>query len=247
MKSRQASAASTSTSRARRRLARPVDRLARPQQRLRRDAGPVGALAPDELALDDGDAQAALGQRAGAVLARRAAAEDDDVVVAAHVGSSSPARSRTMYSAYQSGQSGSRLPDSLLVLAVCRRGPRSALGEVRRRLDMSWASSALSGRAAGVVISWSSQPLPSGSLKVANERRCRGRRRPAPATRPARWKRAPASALVEHLAHLDAAREQFVTRRLDVGDDQVQALGRAGRGRRDVRAETGSSTRSPAA
>ena len=78
------------------RLARPVDRLARPQQRLRRDARPVRALAADELALDDGHAQAALGQRARAVLARRAAAEHDHVVVAAHVGSSSPARSRTM-------------------------------------------------------------------------------------------------------------------------------------------------------
>ena len=81
MKSRQASAASTSTSRRRRRLARGVHRLARAQQRLRRDARPVGALAADQLALDERDAQAALGQRAGAVLARRAAADDDDVVV----------------------------------------------------------------------------------------------------------------------------------------------------------------------
>ena len=85
MKSRQASAASTSTSRARRRLARGVHRLAGAQQRLGRDARPVGALAADQLALDERDAQAALGQRAGAVLARRAAAEDDDVVVGAHV------------------------------------------------------------------------------------------------------------------------------------------------------------------
>ena len=63
-------------------IARRVDRFAGAQQRLRRDAGPVGALPADELALDDGDAQAALRQRARAVLARRAAAEDDDVVVA---------------------------------------------------------------------------------------------------------------------------------------------------------------------
>ena len=106
MKSRQASAASTSTSRGRRRVARGVHGLARAQQRLRRDARPVRALAADQLALDERDAQAALGQRAGAVLARRAAADDDHVVVAAHVGSSSPACSRTMYSAYQSGQFG---------------------------------------------------------------------------------------------------------------------------------------------
>ena len=69
---------------ARGRLARPVDRLARAQQRLRRDARPVRALAADQLALDDGHAQAALGQGARAVLARRAAAEHDHVVVAAH-------------------------------------------------------------------------------------------------------------------------------------------------------------------
>ena len=70
--------------RGRRRVARGVHRLAGAQQRLRRDARPVGALAADELALDERDAQAALGERAGAVLAGRAAADDDDVVVAAH-------------------------------------------------------------------------------------------------------------------------------------------------------------------
>jgi hypothetical protein len=48
-------------------------------------------------------------QRAGALLARRTAADDDNVV-AAHVGSSLPACSRTMYSAYQSGQSASCWP-----------------------------------------------------------------------------------------------------------------------------------------
>jgi hypothetical protein len=67
--------------RARGRLARLVHRLARAQQRLGRDARPVRALAADELALDDGDPQAAVRQRRGAMLPRRAAAEDDDVVV----------------------------------------------------------------------------------------------------------------------------------------------------------------------
>ena len=42
---------------------------------------------------------------------------------------------------------------------------------------------------------------------------------------------------MEHLADLDAATEQFVAGGLDVGDDQVQALGRAGRRRGDVLAE----------
>ena len=69
---------------ARRCAAGGMHRLARAQQRLGRDARPVGALAADQLALDDGDAQATLGQRAGAVLTRRSGAEHDDVVVAAH-------------------------------------------------------------------------------------------------------------------------------------------------------------------
>ena len=82
MKSRQASAAWTSTS-AWPPLRRAPDGLTRSQQRLGRNARPVGALASDEFALDNRDAQAPFGQRAGAVLAGRAAAEHDDVVVAA--------------------------------------------------------------------------------------------------------------------------------------------------------------------
>ena len=90
MKSRQASVGLDVDLGRRGRLACCVHRLARPQQRLGRDARPVRALPADELALDQGDAQAALGQRPGAVLARRAPADHDHVVVA-HVGSSSPA------------------------------------------------------------------------------------------------------------------------------------------------------------
>jgi hypothetical protein len=49
---------------------------------------------PDQVALDQGDPQAAAGQLAGAVLARRAAAHDDDVVVghADYASVTSPAR-----------------------------------------------------------------------------------------------------------------------------------------------------------
>ncbi len=43
-----------------RRLARGMHRLAGSQERLRRDARPVRALAPDQLTLDDGDAQPAV-------------------------------------------------------------------------------------------------------------------------------------------------------------------------------------------
>ena len=109
MKSRHASAAWTSTSALAPGLARGVHRLTRAQQRLRRDARPVGALTADQLSLDDGDAQPAGSQRRRAVLARRSTAENDDVVVA-HVGSSAPDCSATMYAAYQSGQFASASP-----------------------------------------------------------------------------------------------------------------------------------------
>jgi hypothetical protein len=112
---------------ARRRLARAVHRLARAQQRLRRDAGPVGALSSHELALDHRYAQATLRERPRAVLARGARAEHDHVVVA-HLGSSSPARSRTMKSAYQSGQFSSASPvrSSCLPCAAAARRSASA-------------------------------------------------------------------------------------------------------------------------
>jgi hypothetical protein len=52
-----------------RRLPRGLQRLARAHERLGRDAAPVGALPAEQLALDDRDAQAALGESRGAVLA----------------------------------------------------------------------------------------------------------------------------------------------------------------------------------
>lgn len=46
-----------------------------------------------------------------------------------------------------------------------------------------------------------------------------------------------AAGVVEHLGRVDAVRDEFGARSLDVGDDQVQALGEAGRRRGDVPAE----------
>ena len=68
----------------RRRLESPVHRLAGAQQRLGRDAGPVGALTTNQLALDHSDPQATFRKGAGAVLAGSTAAQDDHVVVAFH-------------------------------------------------------------------------------------------------------------------------------------------------------------------
>jgi hypothetical protein len=42
---------------------------------------------------------------------------------------------------------------------------------------------------------------------------------------------------VEHLAWVDAVRDELIAGGVDIGDDQVQALRRAGRGRRHVRTE----------
>ena len=42
---------------------------------------------------------------------------------------------------------------------------------------------------------------------------------------------------VEHLANLGTAGDEITARSIDVGDDQVQVLGGAGRGRREAGAE----------
>jgi hypothetical protein len=64
-----------------RRLARRLQRLARSHQRLGGDAAPVGALAAEQLTLDDGDPQPPGREPGGAVLARRPAAQDDYVEI----------------------------------------------------------------------------------------------------------------------------------------------------------------------
>ncbi len=222
--------------RARRRLVRLVHGFTRAKQRLGRDARPVRALATHELAFDHGDAQTALRQRAGAVLAGRPRAKHDDVVVG-HDGSSSPACSATMYAAYQSGQFASRCTGALLVFAVgglrtpkrarqVRRGRECGLsgvdpaGQPRRDLlQQPVVAVRIAERGEGGVGGVIGRGAAEASARaVGLELRAR---RPG----------------VEHLADLDAVRHEIVARGLDVGDDQVQALGRAGFGRRHVRAE----------
>src|SRR4029079_10838623 len=91
-------------------LVRAMRRLAWTQQRFGWNARVVRALAANQLALDDCDAQAAFGERTRAMFAGCAAAEDDDVEAGAHAGSGLPDCSAIMYSAYQLGQSASRWP-----------------------------------------------------------------------------------------------------------------------------------------
>ena len=82
-----------------------------------------------------------------------------------------------------------------------------------------------------VLISCSSQLLPSGSLKVAKVRRCR---RPGPGPEAAG---PPRAGEVERLAHVDAAADEFRACRLDVGHDEIQVLEGARHRGRDSLAE----------
>src|SRR5215471_14199197 len=151
---------------ARARLARALHRLTRAQQRLRRNTSPIRALAADQLPLNDGDAQPAGGQRRGAVLAGCPAAQNDHVVVA-HVGSSVPACSATMYSAYQSGQFASAAPMRFSCSPWATSARRIALARSLAEPNDVAAGSTRPG--SRVVTSWNSQPLPSGSLNDTNE------------------------------------------------------------------------------
>src|SRR5487761_1165714 len=147
-------------------VARALHRLARAQQRLGRDAGPVRALTADQLPLHHGDAQPARGQGRGAVLTRRPAAEDDHVGVA-HTGSSVPACSATMYRAYQSGQFASAWPMRFSCSPCAADARRIASARSLAEADDVAAWSTRPG--SRVVISWTSQPLPSGSRNETNE------------------------------------------------------------------------------
>ena len=93
-----------------RRVARRLERLAGPKQRLRGDAGPVVALAADELALDDRHPQAAVREMAGAVLPGRPGADDDDVEVVAHAAPKSSSRRRTIRRASRASPGRGRAP-----------------------------------------------------------------------------------------------------------------------------------------
>ena len=72
-----------------------------------------------------------------------------------------------MYSAYQSGQFASASPVRASCSPCAAAARRSALARSPREANVVVAGSTRPG--SRVVISCSSQPLPSGSLKVANE------------------------------------------------------------------------------
>ena len=92
--------------------------------------------------------------------------DGDDVVAAAYDGSSLPACSRTMYSAYQSGQFASCCPPFRFSCSPCaaaarRSAPASSVDEANVVVSASTRPGNRS------VTSCRSQPLPSGSLNEA--------------------------------------------------------------------------------
>src|SRR5580692_8216283 len=98
------------------------------------------------------------------VAARRAGADD---VVVAHVGSSVPACSATMYRAYQSGQFASAWPMRFSCSPWAAEARRIASARSLAEVNDVTAGSTRPG--SRVVISWISQLLPSGSANEANE------------------------------------------------------------------------------
>ena len=85
----------------------------------------------------------------------------------AHVGSSVPACSATMYAAYQQGQSAFRSPVRFSCWPCASSARRSALRQVAHRPVRGRHRPTRPG--SRVVISCSSQPLPSGSLNDTND------------------------------------------------------------------------------
>ena len=155
----------------------------------------------------------------------------DSAVSVAHVGSSVPPCSATMYSAYQSGQFASASPIRCLVLAVGGRRPPHRARQIRCRHVR---------RLAGIDPAWQ----PDGDLleqpRVAVRIGERGVRQVAPVlgVGAARSVRAGLNGEPWNTSLTSTPRrDELVARRLDVGDDQLQALGRAGRGRRHALAE----------
>src|ERR1700689_1503754 len=99
------------------------------------------------------------------LLGRRVA--ENGRVAVAQVGGSVPACSAAMYLAYQSDQSGSAAPMRFSCSPWAASARRIASARSLAEVNEVAAASTRPGRR--VVISWTSQLLPSGSLNEANE------------------------------------------------------------------------------
>ena len=231
MKSRHASAAVDVDLGRRCRVAGALHGLTRPQQRLGRNARPVRALASDQLALDHGDVQPAR---------RRAPPR-----------SARPAPRRRRRSRRSRSRSRRQLrpgllrhhvrgvpvgpvligvADALLMLAVRdRRAPHRARQVAHRRVRRLGRVDP-AGQPGGDLLQ---QPGVAVGVAERRERAVAGvavgpAADPVGFRRPGTGRRAPG---VEHLARLGAVLLERVAGCLDIGDDQVHALG-ASRARR---------------
>ena len=169
-----------------------------------------GALAADQLSLDDGDAQPARSQRRSAVLAGRAAAENDDVVVA-HVGSSVPDLLRHHVRGVPVGPVRVSLSGALLVLAVGGLRAPHRVRQVAGGAERSRGGVDAPGKPGRDLLQ---QPAVAVGIAERGEREVAAMLGIRTADRAVR-------AEVEDLAHLDAGRDELVPGGLDVGDDQV--------------------------
>src|SRR5580658_3293617 len=122
------------------------------------------------------------------------------------------------------------LPGALLVLAVGgRRTPERARQIVRRSVGSLAGIDAPRQPRCDLL----QQPLVAVRVAERSKRAVAGmiRRGPVEAAVPAlRLELGPRRSSVKHLADIDAASGELAARRLDVGDDEVEALGRPGRG-----------------
>ena len=163
-----------------------------------------------------------------------------DLGVVVYCGSSLPACSATMYAAYQSGQFSSRWPMRFSCSPWAASARRNALARSFADAKVVTAGVDAPGKPRRDLLE-----QPAVAVRIAE----RGERAVAAmlgirTVDPAPPKQVGlvlasvhAAGVVEHLADLDAATKQFFACGLDVGDDQVQALGGAGCRRRDVLAE----------
>jgi hypothetical protein len=153
-----------------------------------------------------------------------------------YCGSSSPNCSRTIYSAYQSGQF-ARIALSVSRAAHGLRSAHRLCKIVRRGID-AYVVLPATRPASRFVTSCSNQPLPSGSLKenkriVAEMLGVRPGHSRADAGKPA----SRSGLTVKHLARIDAVCDEFAARRLDVGDGEEHCLCRTRCSRCEVYAE----------
>ena len=217
-------------------IAGALDCFARPEQRLRRDAGPVGALAADEFSFHHRHALPSRRECSRTVLTRCAAAEHDHVVIA-HEGSSEPACSATMNAAYQSGQSGSALPVRFSCSPWAASARRKAARQVARRAEGGQVGFDSAGQTVGDLLQEPAvavRILKCGKRVVARMVRITAAHS---ATRVVRLELRSGRTRMEHIADLGPPIDELGACGVDIGDDQVEAVGGSGFRLRDLGAE----------